>query len=54
MFEFENTCTEELMVQTGTGLSNIRAAAEKYGGAVSVEKQSGIFRLNVLLNISAQ
>lgn len=54
MLEFENTCSDEPMGQAGTGLSNIRAAVEKYGGAISVEKSAEIFRLNAILNISAQ
>ena len=34
------------------GLRHIRAAAEKYGGAMAYEKTGGRFRLDVLLNIS--
>lgn len=36
----------------GTGLSNIRAAAEKYGGAIRFEQADRRFRLDVLLNVS--
>ena len=33
----------------GTGLSNIKAVAEKYHGAISIKTQGGVFFLNVLL-----
>lgn len=52
MLIFENTCPDEPMPLAGTGLSNIKAAAEKYHGAVLTEKSNGQFSLNVLLNIS--
>ena len=50
--EFENSCAPGPPPEPGTGLRNIRAAAEKYGGAVACEKYGGRFRLDVLLNIS--
>ena len=50
--EFENSCAPGPPPEPGTGLRNIRAAAEKYGGAVACEKSGGRFRLDVLLNIS--
>jgi len=51
--EFENSCADgESSPEPGTGLSNIRAAAEKYGGAMRFEQTGGRFRLDVLLNIS--
>lgn len=50
--EFENSCAFGPPPEPGTGLRNIRAAAEKYGGAVACEKSEGRFRLDVLLNIS--
>ena len=52
MLTFENTCSDGPLPPAGTGLSNIRAAAEKYRGAVLTEKADGRFSLNVLLNIS--
>lgn len=52
MLGFENTCSNEPLSSSGTGLSNIRAVAEKYHGAVLVEKMNSYFRLNVLFNIS--
>ena len=54
MLEFENTCPDTSSQQDamGTGLSNVKTVAEKYGGAISIEKKPLIFHLNVLLNIS--
>lgn len=52
MLTFENTCPDGPMPPEGTGLSNIRSAAEKYHGAVLTEKSGCRFSLNVLLNIS--
>ncbi|MCI8359784.1 MAG: GHKL domain-containing protein [Clostridiales bacterium] len=52
MLGFENTCSAEPLPPIGIGLSNIKRAAEKYGGAISTEKTDRYFRLHVLLNIS--
>lgn len=52
MLEFENTCPPEALPAMGIGLSNVKAVAEKYGGAITIEKSSTVFRLNVLLNSS--
>ena len=52
MLTFENTCSGEPLPPAGTGLSNIRAVAEKYRGAVLAEKIGRQYSLNVLLNIS--
>lgn len=52
MLSFENTCSDQPLPPAGTGLSNIRAVAEKYHGAMLTEKMGGRFSLNVLLNIS--
>lgn len=49
---FENTCSAGPMPPEGVGLANIRAAAEKYRGAVLAEKTDRRFVLHVLLNIS--
>ena len=51
LLAFENTCLEGPLPPAGTGLANIRAAAEKYRGAVLAEKEGGRFTLNVLLNV---
>lgn len=50
--EFENSCAPGPPPDMGTGLSNIRAAAEKYGGAMRFEQADRRFRLDVLLNVS--
>lgn len=52
MLEFTNTCSKEPLSPSGTGLSNIKAVAEKYHGAILTEKVDTQFHLNVLLNIS--
>ena len=53
MLTFENTCSDEPLPPAGTGLSNIKAVAEKYHGALLTEKNGRQFYLSVLLNISA-
>ncbi len=53
MLTFENTCSDEPLPPAGTGLSNIKAVAEKYHGAVLTEQEGGRFSLNVLLNVSS-
>lgn len=52
--EFENTCACEPAKEQviGTGLSNVKAVAEKYGGATAIERFPSLFCLNVLLDIS--
>ena len=52
LLTFENTCSDESLPPAGTGLSNIKAVAEKYHGAVLTEKDGRQFNLSVLLNIS--
>lgn len=49
---FENTCPPGPLPPMGTGLTNVRRAAEKYRGTMMTEKEAGRFRLHVLLNIS--
>lgn len=51
---FENTCLPGPLPPMGTGLANVKAAAEKYRGAILTEKEGGRFQLHVLLNISGQ
>ena len=53
MLTFENTCSDGPRSPAGTGLSNIRAVAEKYHGAVLTEKNGRQYYLSVLLNISS-
>ncbi len=50
--EFWNTCRKEPLPPMGTGLNNIKAAAEKYHGAMLTEQEQNTFHLHVLLNIS--
>lgn len=52
MLMFENTCPDGPLPPAGTGLSNIKAVAETYHGAVLTEKNGQWFSLSVLLNIS--
>lgn len=54
MLKFENTCLPNPFFSIGTGLSNIKAVAEKYGGSMAAELSGSRFHLNVLLNISIQ
>jgi len=53
MLTFENTCSDEPMPPVGTGLSNIKAVAEKYHGAMLTEKNGRQYYLSVLLNTSS-
>lgn len=50
----ENGSRGEESVRQGTGLSNIKAVAEKYHGAISIKAGDGAFVLNVLLIIPQQ
>ncbi|MHA6530032.1 sensor histidine kinase [Paenibacillus sp. BAC0078] len=52
MIEIENSCNGESTHARGSGigLRNIRAVAEKYNGAVSVESTPQMYKLNVLLS----
>ena len=52
MLTFENTCSDEPVPPAGTGLSNIKAVAEKYHGALLTEKNGRQYALSVLLNVS--
>ncbi|MCI9213674.1 MAG: GHKL domain-containing protein [Oscillospiraceae bacterium] len=52
MLTFENTCSDAPLPPAGTGLSNIKAVAEKYHGALLTEKNGQRFYLSVLLNAS--
>ena len=53
LLSFENTCSGGPLPPAGTGLSNIRAVAEKYHGAVLAEKNEGRYHLSVLMDISS-
>ncbi len=47
---FENTCPAGPLPPMGTGLSNIRAVAEKYHGAMLTEKTGHFFSLHILVH----
>ncbi len=51
LLEIENSYQGNGKFKSGTGLSNIRAVAEKYHGAMSAKTQGTSFVLNVLLII---
>lgn len=51
LLTFENSCVPGSMPPMGTGLSNIRAAAEKYGGTMQTEKRGAVYSLDLLINI---
>ena len=52
MMEIENSFHGKGVFKKGTGLSNVNAVAEKYGGTMSIETQGNVFVLHVLLIIS--
>ena len=52
MMEIENSFHGKGAFKKGTGLSNVKKVAEKYGGAMSIETQENKFVLHVLLIIS--
>ena len=52
MLEIENSFHGKGAFKKGTGLSNVKKVAEKYGGAMSIETQENVFVLRVLLILS--
>ena len=52
MMEIENSFYGKGAFKKGTGLSNVKKVAEKYGGAMSIDAQEKKFVLHVLLIIS--
>ena len=52
MMEIENSLYGKGAFSRGTGLSNVKKVAEKYGGAMSIETQENKFVLHVLLILS--
>ena len=52
MMEIENSFHGKGAFKKGTGLSNVNAVAEKYGGAMSIETRENKFVVHVLLIIS--
>lgn len=51
MIETENSFYGKEALKKGTGLSNIKAVAEKYGGSMNIETKGDVFVLHVLLII---
>ena len=51
MMEIRNSFHGKGAFKKGTGLSNVKKVAEKYGGAMSIETQGNAFVLHVLLII---
>ena len=51
MIETQNSFHGKGAFKKGTGLSNVKKVAEKYGGAMSIETQENVFVLHVLLII---
>ncbi|MEY8392783.1 GHKL domain-containing protein [Lachnospiraceae bacterium 45-W7] len=51
MMEVANSFHGKGTFKKGTGLSNIKTVAEKYGGAMSIETRGDVFVLHVLLII---
>lgn len=51
MMEIENSFHGKGMLKKGTGLSNVKTVAEKYGGTMSIETRGTVFVLHVLLII---
>ena len=54
LLEIENSFEGNCSFQIGTGLSNIKAVAEKYHGTMSIKTQGRTFSLSVLLIIPQQ
>lgn len=54
LIEIRNCYNEKHFYKKGIGLSNIKATAEKYNGAMSINKKNGVFCLSVLLIIPQQ
>ncbi|MCI9456140.1 MAG: GHKL domain-containing protein [Oscillospiraceae bacterium] len=54
LLHMENGCFLESLPDEGIGLTNIRTAAEKYGGIVETSLKKGTYSLDILLPISQQ
>ncbi|MDE6365566.1 MAG: GHKL domain-containing protein [Lachnospiraceae bacterium] len=54
LLEVENSFEGSRAFKKGTGLSNIKAVAEKYHGTMSIKTQGNVFTLSVLLIIPQQ
>ena len=54
LLEIENSYSGRRMIQSGTGLANIKAAVEKYQGAMEIRTEGEKFVLSILLIIPQQ
>ncbi len=54
LMEIENSYTGRKTIRSGTGLSNIKAVAEKYHGAMEIKTEGEVFVLSVLVVIPQQ
>ena len=54
LIEIENSSTGRKTIHEGTGIANIRAAVEKYQGAIEIRTEEGKFVLSILLIIPQQ
>ncbi|MDE6253253.1 MAG: GHKL domain-containing protein [Lachnospiraceae bacterium] len=52
--EIENSCIGRRTIRSGTGLTNIRMAVEKYHGAMEIRTEGEKFVLSILIIISQQ
>lgn len=51
LLEIENSYDGQGFIRQGTGLSNIKAVAEKYQGTMSIQTRGMVFTLSALLII---
>ena len=51
LMEIENSFQGKGLIRKGTGLSNVKAVAEKYQGSMSIKTQENVFILSILLII---
>ncbi|MDE7156404.1 MAG: GHKL domain-containing protein [Lachnospiraceae bacterium] len=54
LIEIENSFQGKGLIRKGTGLSNVKAVAEKYQGSMSIKTQENVFILSILLIIPQQ
>lgn len=54
LIEVKNTCSGKQFYKNGIGLSNVKAVAEKYNGALSTQIQDGVFTFSLLLILLQQ
>ena len=52
--EIENSYSGKRMIRSGTGLTNIRTAVEKYHGVMEIRTEGEKFMLSILVIIPQQ